>query len=382
MIERRVPVDGPWGPVLPVGLAVVGAIALLHAGPRVGGRLFPAAAFGVALVARAGLATTQHGIDEWWWPFTRPGGRETEYQAAFDLVDRDPLGFIDHFAEQVAGLPVHPSGHPVGATLAARGLQAVGGGVEGYAVLLLVLGAATAWPLYWLGRRLCAEDAARRAVLLWAFAPTTLIYGATSFDAVLVLVATATALALVGGRMVVGGLLAALAFLLSYALALSPLWAALTLARRGGMRAAVAAAIGALAVLAVLAVTLGYDPIGAVRGTHEAYERGIGGTGRPFWYWVVAGPAVFLVGLGPVLAERFLRGVELDIPGARAAAACIVLGALSGVMEAEVERIWQFMIPFAAVAAAPLASRRAVTWAIAVGVAMAYVVELRWDTTF
>ena len=63
-------------------------------------------------------------------------------------------------------------------------------------------------------------------------------------------------------------------------------------------------------------------------------------------------------------------------------AACILLGALSGVMEAEVERIWQFMIPFAAVAAAPLASRRAVTWGIVAGVAMAYVVELRWDTTF
>ena len=155
--------------------------------------------------------------------------------------------------------------------------------------------------------------------------------------------------------------LAALAFLLSYALALAPLWAALTLGRRGGLRAAVAAAVGALAVLALLAVDLGYDPIGAVRGTHEAYERGIGGTGRPFWYWLFAGPAVFLIGLGPVLAERFLRGVELATAGARAVAACIVLGALSGVMEAEVERIWQFMIPFAAVAAAPLVSRRAVT---------------------
>ena len=123
MLERRVPVDGPWRPLLPLGVAVVAAIALLRAGPRVGRHLFPVAAFAVALVARAGLATTQHGIDEWWWPFTRPGGRETEYQAAFGLVDRDPLGFIDHFAERVSGLPVHPSGHPVGATLAARGLQ-------------------------------------------------------------------------------------------------------------------------------------------------------------------------------------------------------------------------------------------------------------------
>src|SRR5262249_1094935 len=147
-------------------------------------------------------------------------------------------------------------------------------------------------------------------------APTTLVYGATSFDAFLVLVGTATALALVAGWRVVGGLLSGVAFLLSYALALAPLWAVLTLGRRRGPAAALAAAAVA-GLLAVMALTLGYDPIGAIRGTHEAYERGIGGTGRPFWYWVVAGPAVFLIGLGPVLAERFLRGVEVATPGAR-----------------------------------------------------------------
>ena len=54
MLERRVAVDGPWRPLLPVGLAVVAAIALLHAGPRVGQHLFPLAAFAVALVARPG----------------------------------------------------------------------------------------------------------------------------------------------------------------------------------------------------------------------------------------------------------------------------------------------------------------------------------------
>jgi hypothetical protein len=62
--------------------------------------------------------------------------------------------------------------------------------------------------------------------------------------------------------------------------------------------------------------------------------------------------------------------------------ACVVLAAASGVMEAEVERIWQFAVPFAAVAAAPLSSRRVVEVAVVVAAVQAYVIELRWDTGF
>jgi hypothetical protein len=145
--------------------------------------------------------------------------------------------------------------------------------------------------------------------------------------------------------------------------------------------AAVCAAVGLLG-LALLAVLVGYDPVGAVRATHDAYQRGIGGQGRPWAYWVFAGPAVFLVMLGPVLAERVLRGVEVGSAGARALMACVVLAAASGVMEAEVERIWQFAVPFAAVAAAPLSSRRVVEVAVVVAALQAYVIELRWDTGF
>ena len=371
-----------WWPLAPLAVSVLGAAVLLRRGRQLGTGWFLAAAFGLALLARAGSATAQRGVAEWWWPFTRPTGRRNEYAAAFDVVDGDPLGFVDRFAELVPTLPVHPSGHPPGATLLAWALDGLAGGVEGYAVTLMVLGAAAVWPVHVIGRRLAGEAAARRAVLLWAFAPSTLLYGAVSFDGMLVLVSSLAVAALLTGRIALGAVGAAAAFLLSYALALAPLWAVLTLGRARGLRvAAVCAAVGLVALLG-LVVLADYDPLGAVRATHAAYQRGIGGQGRPWLYWVVAGPAVFLVFLGPVLAERVLRGVERGTAGARALVACVVLAALSGVMEAEVERIWQFAVPFAAVAAAPLMSRRLVEVALVTAALQAYVVELRWDTSF
>jgi hypothetical protein len=52
-------------------------------------------------------------------------------------------------------------------------------------------------------------------------------------------------------------------------------------------------------------------------------------------------------------------------------------------LQAEVERILQFMVPLAAVAAAPLIpSRRWLAIGLAIGLAQAYFIEIRWDTTF
>ena len=97
---------------------------------------------------------------------------------------------------------------------------------------------------------------------------------------------------------------------------------------------------------------------------------------------VVRSPAAYLMALGPLLAERFLLGVERASAGARALAACLLLGALSGVMEAEVERIWQFTIPFAAIAAAPLLTPRHARVVLAAGVVQALAVQALFDTTF
>ena len=87
--------------------------------------------------------------------------------------------------------------------------------------------------------------------------------------------------------------------------------------------------------------------------------------------------------LGPFLAERFLAAAEKANAAARALLACLALAALSGVLEAEVERILQFAVPFAAVAAAPVVrSHRWLALGLALGLAQAYFIEVRWDTTF
>jgi hypothetical protein len=365
-------------PLPTVVAAFFAGLALLRY-DRLSSRAFLLGAFGLALCARLGLAVAQKGVSEWWWPIVRGGADVREYPAAYPLVSRDPLGFVDHFAELVPTLPVHPSGHPVGATLAFWGLDRLVGGPHGSAIALCVLGAATVAPLLWLGRALADERAARCAVVLFALAPDTLIYGATSYDAAFVPVAVLAAWLLLTRRVVAGAVVSAGAFLVSYALALAPLWAALTAGRRGGLRIALASAAAGVVALALLALTLGYDPVDAVRATRDAYLRGVGGR-RPERYWIYGGPAAFLFMLGPLLAERFLAGVERATAGARALVATIFLAALSGVMEAEIERIWQFAVPFAAVAAAPLVrSRRWLTVGLALGLTQAYLIEVLWD---
>ena len=87
--------------------------------------------------------------------------------------------------------------------------------------------------------------------------------------------------------------------------------------------------------------------------------------------------------LGPLIAERLLFAVERGGRAARALAVCVIVGAATGVMEAEVERIWQFLGPLAAVAAAPYVTGRRWLYAgLAAGLIEAYLIELRWDTTF
>ena len=370
-----------WQPLAPTALAVGGAVALLRWGDRVGARSFAVLATVLALVGRAAVALGQRGTDGWTYPVTRHGALDTDYPAAFAVVDDDPLRFIDRFAELVPTLAVHPSGHPPGATLLAWAIYEPLGDLEDYGRALLVLGALSTVPVLYLARQLLDEPRARCATLLWAFAPSTLVYGATSFDALLVGVAALAAGLVAGRRYVAGAVVTAVGFLLSYALPLATLWAVLLLPRRDAVRAAACAAIAAVAALLLLVLVAGYDPIGAVSATHDAYERGIGGR-RPQEYWAIGGPAAFLLMLGPVLAERLLRSIETAARGARPLLACVVLGVASGVMEAEVERLWQFVVPLAAVCAAAVTTRRWAAIGIAAGAAQALIVELRWDTTF
>ena len=189
----------PWWPLPTLVLALVAGLALLRS-PRLPTWAFVAGSFVLALGTRLGLAVGQRGVAEWWWPLTRPGARDTEYPSAYYFMQGHVLAFIDHFGLLVSILPVHPSGHPVGAMLAFFALDSLTGSLHVTAIALCALGALAVVPTLLLGRALTDDRSARRAVVLFALAPDTLIYGATSYDAAFVPITTLCAWLLVTRR--------------------------------------------------------------------------------------------------------------------------------------------------------------------------------------
>ena len=102
---------------------------------------------------------------------------------------------------------------------------------------------------------------------------------------------------------------------------------------------------------------------------------GISGA-RPWAYWLFGSPVAFLAAMGLPLAWYALRALAKADAAAVALAAVVVIAAALGFTKAETERIWLFMVPLAAVAAAsamPLDGPRPVLGALA---AQALAVEL------
>src|SRR6202000_1153745 len=92
-----------------------------------------------------------------------------------------------------AKLPIQAQGHPPGLLLTMHYLGIdTAGGLAALTILVRALGTPR---LYLLGRELLPEAEARAAALLFVFVPTSLLYGATSADA---LFATLGVLAAVG----------------------------------------------------------------------------------------------------------------------------------------------------------------------------------------
>jgi hypothetical protein len=346
-----------WTPVAAIGLAagVAGALVMLR-------RPVPVvpASFALALLTRVSLNVSRRGPAELVYPFAGPE-RHNEYIKAVPLYRHDPAAFLRDYAHLGSALPEHPAGHPPGATMLLGLLAQIGAPRDWHeAVLVLLLGAATA-PLTWLlARELLDEREARVATALWILAPSVLIESATSVDAIFAFVGTLTAVLLVRGSVRAGALAAVLGTFLSYALVAVPVWAAgVEFARRGVAHAvrivaAVAAAVAAFYL--VLRVATGYDAVAALRATDHRYHLGAGRR-RPYWYWAPGDVVAFGVGLGLPTLLASVRGVASRRAPAVALAAIVLAGALSGETKGEVERIWLFMTPFAAVAAAPAAAR-------------------------
>jgi hypothetical protein len=374
-----------------IGVPVV-ALSLLAAVPLLAGRggtlTFVLGVFVIALAARLGLSLARDGADGWYAVFGSDPDAANEYLPVLPAIDSLGLhAFLDRFAELSPTLPIHPSAHPPGllVLLEATGID----GPRAFAAVVIAVGAATA-PLTWLlGRRLgMADGRARAAAMLIAFSPAALLYGVLSTDAAFATLGLVAACLLVGsgvGSWIAGALALALASFFSWALLAVGAFAAVVRLRRGGVRSAIGMALVAAVVLVGFYLALygltGFDPVGSVRAAGDAYSLGIANA-RPYLFWLFGSPVAFAVALGIPTAWYAARALGTGDPAAVGLAAIVLVSVLIGLTKAETERIWLFMGPLAAVAAATLVPMRRTPAICAALIAQALLTQLLLDTVW
>lgn len=312
----------------------------------------------------------------------------TDYIRDVPLIGGDPLTFLRSYVALSPVLAGHNSNHPPGSVLLLWSVTRFFPGEAAVtatwtAISLSSLGAAAA---YWLGQRLGGAQIALLAGALTVVMPFQQIYTVTSMDGVFAalmacaLVASFLALepqARPGMAALAGGLIA-LGLLLTYAttqliffgaavalLALVRGQPLSTLLRQGAIIAATLAAFYLL-----LGLTTGFHIIeAAVQAMTNNSQPFVGQMSRPtlpwlptlahysYYLWVNIAPFAWylapwgLAALTPPLAVA-LRSARQ--PDSRAALALSLLALvagmwLSGLFVREVERIWGFVYPLAAV---------------------------------
>jgi hypothetical protein len=386
------PFVGRWDPAATAwALAAAGLFALvIWTAPRL--FALPAAAFAAVLFAltlalRLALAASSRGAGEWWHVFD-PAGFEgpNEYLPALTALQYGPGFFLDRFAELVPALPVHAAGHPPGLLLV---MHEFGIATPARLAALCLGGGALVAPLaYAVGRVVTDERRARLAGLLTATAPSLLLFGATSADALYASLGLAAAWPLTARSAAArgaGAALLAVVSLFAWSLLAIGAWAVLLAWRRRGaaaaLRLAALCALALLALYAALAAATGFDPIGTLAATERVYRFGIAGE-RPYRFWVFGSPTAFLLALGLPVAWLALRALAAGDAAAIAAFAVIVVAALAGFTKAEVERIWLPLAPLVCLAAANALpdSRLRLVLALLAGQALAW--ELLWNTVW
>ena len=216
--------------------------------------------------------------------------------------------------------------------------------------------------VYLLGRVVLDERRARLATLLYVFAPSAVLYGATSADALYATLALLAAAAAGAGRNRPrtqprrrAGAFAPGQLLLPRQLGRGRLGDAARRPGAGSRQAVALAAACGLALagfyLALHAVT-GYDPIGALAATESVYRAGIASR-RPYEFWVFGSPG----GLPRRRSGFPSPGSRCapPAPGIRppeALLAVLLIAAVLGFTKAETERIYLYLVPLACVAAA------------------------------
>ena len=381
-----------WDPR--VGSFAVAAAVLLAAGaalaprlarPSVSARQFAGAALILGLALRPALAAAREGVTGWYADYDVPNFEAaSEYMPALPAFEFGLRFFLDTFAEIGTSLPVNAVGHPPGLLVVLHVLRIES--AEAMAAFT-ILGGALSVPLaYLLARRLLDETRARTAALLYLFAPSAMLYGATSADALYATLALLATLPLVDrrrSRQATGAAAHALASFFSYANLAVGAWAAIVVARRDGTARAVRlAALCAAALVAfygALHMATGYDPVGALTSAESVYREGVA-SGRPYAFWLAGAPVAFLVALGLPTAWYALRSAGAGNPPAVAVLAVLGVAAVLGFTKAETERIYLFIVPLACVAAAASLPPRRLQLVLAALAAQALAAELLLET--
>jgi methylthioxylose transferase len=367
-----------WRPDL--GTSALPAAALLATGvwlaprlraPAVRPSVFAAATLALGLALRLALGSARGGVDGLWAVYeVGTNEAESEYLPALPALDFGTLFFLDTFAEVGTSLPVHAIGHPPGLLLTLHWLGI--DGAPGMAALTIGVGALAIPLTYVLARELLNEERARSAALLYVFAPSAVLYGATSADALYATVALAAAVPLAiaarpaaargalpsgaaAGALPSGAAALAVASFFSYANLAIGAWATLLAAQRAGLgraaRVAIACAVCLAAFYALLHLATGYDPVGVLRATESVYREGVASR-RPYEFWLFGSPVAFLCALGLPIAWFALRSAGARYAPAVALVAVVIVAAVLGFSKAETERIYQFLVPLACVCAA------------------------------
>lgn len=252
---------------------------------RLGAPGYAASVFGLALGLRLALAAARAGTEGWYSAFASTGHAANEYLPSLPALDLGVGAFLDHFDQVAPTLSLHATAHPPGLLVLLDALSI--GTPEAMAWLVLTGGSAAAPLTYLLGRRLLDEPRARLAALLFVFAPSALIWGATSADALFASLGAVAAVLLVAGPLALralGGASLALASFFSYSLLAVGAWAVLVTGLRTTPRAGVRlAALSGSAVAtfyALLWAVAGFDPLGALGAADGPTRRASRCTGR------------------------------------------------------------------------------------------------------
>jgi methylthioxylose transferase len=361
--------DRTWAALaLPV-VVLAGAGLVAAAGLVRGRRSWLAGSLVGAFVLDLAVAALAGGPRAWRAPLAVVG----EYPGAVPRVGPIPT-FLHDFAARVPGLPDYAAQHPPGATLFYVLVSRVWPGLDGAAVATVAAACLGLLVVAGLARDELRSVGERWAVVCWGLAPAVVLYAATSADAMWAPVIAGGAVAAHRGLerrslpwTLAGGALLWLASMMTFAavlvlpfLAVRAVGVAVGQGSWGWRWVARWAAVTTATVLALAALlwlATGYDVVATVRAINRFWSTAPGTRTRSWLSWSLGDLVAFAAILGVPLTAALLAGVwtalrrrawwSLEI----ATLASLLAGALWGHTKGEVERMWQFLVPFAVVVA-------------------------------